>query len=657
MQLAYATDKYLCIICYIRLINPCQMKFPSFKNLTDNAMVTIRRFPFELLFALAGTIAGTIKIELSYLSRVNENWCMRTIMIANLGLLLSLSATLFTESKGIAGSKKLLIRLAAVLLGIVLIFVINPGERESDYIRFFLFSQSFHLLVAYAAFTATGHIQGFWQFNKTLFLRFLTSALYSAVLFLGLAAAIGAMNFLFNFTFEWDTFAILWTWIVGMFSTIFFLSGVPKELHALDKDFSYPKGLKVFTQYVLIPLATVYVAILLAYEVKILVIWSLPKGLVSNIILGYAVFGILSLLLVYPIREQEENKWLKTYTRSFYFLLIPLLFLLFTAVGTRISRYGITEMRYFLILLACWLLFITVYFLVAKKQNIKLIPISLSILTLLSIYGPQSAFSVAEFSQKGILVSIFKKNNAFKDGRFVALDSVKINKREAHRAVATLDYVITKHDLNSLQPYFKEDLDKVSDSLKVSKNPLVLNYVTDYELKYKKLLWAKKRLGLNHFSGYYRDRGDEEAADITEDDFISYNFSVAEDNLTSIKGFDYLISPDVSNDTATYKADGLSATIIRSQKAVYNLKLNKSILSFDLKPVLNRLTQPKAIQKYRQADGGGANYILPEQQLTLTQENDKFKVTMIINRISVSKDPFKQWEETFLSASYLIKKK
>jgi hypothetical protein len=205
------------------------MKFPSVKNLADSALVTIRRFPFEVILALAGTIAGTVKIELSRLNLMQENWCLRIMMIANLGLLLSLSATLFTESKGITGSKKLLFRLGALVICILLIFMINPALRESDYVRFFLFSLAFHLFVAFAAFTVKGHIQGFWQFNKTLFLRFLTSALYSVVLFLGLAAAIGAMNFLFNFKFEWDTFSILWVWIVGMFSTIFFLGGVPQR--------------------------------------------------------------------------------------------------------------------------------------------------------------------------------------------------------------------------------------------------------------------------------------------------------------------------------------------------------------------------------------------------------------------------------------------
>ena len=83
---------------------------------------------------------------------------------------------------------------------------------------------------------------------------------------------------------------------------------------------SYPSGLKMFTQYVLIPLAVIYVVILLSYEAKIIVQWSLPRGLVSSLILGYAVFGILSILLVYPIRNYDDSKWIKIFSRSFYFL-------------------------------------------------------------------------------------------------------------------------------------------------------------------------------------------------------------------------------------------------------------------------------------------------------------------------------------------------
>jgi hypothetical protein len=138
-------------------------------------------------------------------------------------------------------------------------------------------------------------------------LRILTSVLYSGVLYLGLAAAIAATRFLFNLTFEYKIYSTLFVWIAGIYNTLYFLSGIPANTTGLQSEQSYPKGLKVFTQYVLIPLATVYLVILLAYEVKILFQWHLPKGYVSNLILGYAVFGLLAILLVYPLREQEEN--------------------------------------------------------------------------------------------------------------------------------------------------------------------------------------------------------------------------------------------------------------------------------------------------------------------------------------------------------------
>ena len=615
-------------------------------------MNTIRRFPFEMLFALAGTIASTTKIELSYLNRINENWCLRTMMIANLGLLLSLSATLYTESKGAIDAKKLLVKLAAAVFAVLLIFIINPGANEADYIRFFLLSLSFHLLVAFAAFTDNGHIQGFWQFNKTLFLRFLTAALYGVVLFLGLAAAIGAMNFLFNFKFEWDTFAILWTWIVGMFSTLFFLAGVPADQKVLDSDFSYPKGLKVFTQYVLIPLATIYVAILLAYEVKILLQWQLPKGLVSNLILGYAVFGILALLLVYPIREREENKWLKTYTRSFYFLLIPLLALLFTAVGTRVFRYGITEMRYFLILLACWLLFITIYFLTNKKQNIKLIPISLSLLTLLSIYGPQSAFSVAKYSQSRVLVDVFKRNNAFKDGKLQPVDSVKITRKDGYKATATLDYLISKHDLVSLQPYFNRNLQKVSDSLEKLK-PTYGDYQTDYELTRNKLDWTKKQLNLSRFMGYYR--GEDDTTDVGTI-YKSYEFRKKDDGIYITQGYDYIIELyGPTTDTTALTIDGLSVKKMIVSNGVYALQINKDLARFDIGKNLDSLMMPKVFNTFKTVDKNADSYILPDDKLVFIQQTHNFNIAMKVKNVHIEKN--KSVTIDFVSVYFLIKKK
>jgi hypothetical protein len=366
-------------------------------------------------------------------------------------------------------------------------------------LRFILLALAFHLLVSFIAFTGKNQVGTLWQFNKALFLRFLTGGLYSAVLYLGLAAAIGSMNFLFNFRFEWDTFAILWVIIVGLFQTLFFFSGVP-NINSLDSRATYPNALKIFTQYVLIPLATVYVFILMAYEIKIILQWELPKGLVSTLILGYAVFGILSLLLVYPVKDQDENKWIKTYSRNFYYLLIPLIGLLIWAVLARVIDYGITEERYFIIILATWLTFIVAYFLSSKHQNITIIPLSLCFVALLSAYGPQGAFETARRSQTAELRHLFKKNNAIAGDRLRPLKTVKAQK-DSERIVNIIDYLLNKQGLKSFENLIDLDLNKVQDSLlKNIKNDKIKYQTNRWEILSRQKEWVYNYLNIEEKS-------------------------------------------------------------------------------------------------------------------------------------------------------------
>lgn len=436
------------------------MKSPSLLALSLALKKVLLRFPLEMAFALTGTIAASVLIELSNLGSEAENFCIRLIMVANLGLVSALSGTLFSESRIYSATKKNLLRLLTVLLVSGFFFLLDPLKSQADILRYFLLALAFHLLVSFAAFTDRNNINAFWHFNKTIFLRFLTGGLYSAVLFVGLAAALGSMNLLFNFKFEWDTFAILWVWIAGLFQTLFFLSGVPEDINSLEEDKSYPKGLKIFTQFVLIPLATVYVVILLAYEIRILIEWELPKGLVSSLILGYAVFGILSLLLVYPIRNLEENRWIKSYSRSFYFLLIPLIFLLILAVTARVIDYGITEERYILIVLAFWLSFISIYFLFSKRHDIRMIPVSLSLITLFTIYGPQGAVAISKDSQIRQLKKLFGKYDAYRNSRLQALTK-PVDTLDRERMVNILGYLIDRHGLSSIKAISPVDPEKI----------------------------------------------------------------------------------------------------------------------------------------------------------------------------------------------------
>ena len=170
-----------------------------------------------------------------------------------------------------------------------------------------------HLLVAFAPFIKAGNINAFWQFNKSLFLRLLTGGIYSVVLYIGLALALLAIENLFGVRISSKTYFKLWIVITGIFNTWFFLAGIPKNLQLLEQETSYPKGLKVFSQYVLISLILVYFIILYSYSIKILIQWQLPEGWVSYLVTGFAGLGVFTLLLLYPVQTTEENKWIKRF--------------------------------------------------------------------------------------------------------------------------------------------------------------------------------------------------------------------------------------------------------------------------------------------------------------------------------------------------------
>ncbi|HTN20406.1 MAG TPA: DUF4153 domain-containing protein [Pelobium sp.] len=374
------------------------MKFPSLSQLWQSFLAVCNRFTLPILYALFATIAA-LTLSYNWQDFSIEQILIKFIYLGNFGLALSLAFCLYAETNIVSATKKLIGNLVILLILIVIYFALQPALRQADVFVLLILGFAFHLLVAFSAFFSKDNEIGFWQINKTFFLRFATSALYSAVLFAGLSIALLSIHTLFDIRWDSEVYIRLWIIIVGLFNTVFFLAGIPRPLSSLNEDANYPKALKVFTQYVLIPLASIYLLILLAYEIKIIVQWSLPNSSVAILTLGYAVFGMLSILLVHPIRNEEGNKWIRLYSKSFYLLMLPLLALLAIAIVKRIADYGITESRYLLIVLSVWLSFITVYFLIKGREHIRIVPISLFIFSVLIVFGPWSIRSVSLNSQ------------------------------------------------------------------------------------------------------------------------------------------------------------------------------------------------------------------------------------------------------------------
>jgi Domain of unknown function (DUF4153) len=457
------------------------MKWPSLNRIREATTQTLFRFPLEIFCALSGTTLMLWQIEQDN----PHDQVLRLILCAVLGLALFLSLTVMAESYAFSKQKRAIAQTLGVLLLVLCWFILAPIETETSIIRYSFFLVAFHLLVSFAPKTT---IETFWEYNKQLFLRILTAGLYSGVLYIGLCIAIASTDFLFDLDLDSKIYLRLFVVIAGLFNTVFFLAGVPNHFQNLQQD--YPKGLKIFTQYVLIPLATIYLAIILLYEGKVMLEWSLPKGIISWLILGYAVYGILSILLVHPVRHNEGNNWIKNYSRLFYILMVPLLPLLSLAIIVRIQSYGITELRYVVLVLAAWLTGVTLYFLFSKRQNIKIIPFSLAILALLSAWGPQSASSISESSQRNRLIKLFDSQGSWRDNKLQPMPA-NITDSVGNETINQLRFMTERYGAASLSTILPQNL---SDS--IAKKDTIKN---KYTRRYAGTELLRKELGLKSY--------------------------------------------------------------------------------------------------------------------------------------------------------------
>lgn len=119
--------------------------------------------------------------------------------------------------------------------------------------------------------------------------------------------------------------------------------------------------------------------------------------------------------------------------------------------------------RYFVIMLALWLLFVAGYFLISKAKRIKTIPVSLFLVTCISQGLVPSVLSgCSKNSQFDRLIAIGEKHGFYKDGKFVKLENTQhITYDDEKTFSGVMDYVISTYDPQVLQELFTMNVDTV----------------------------------------------------------------------------------------------------------------------------------------------------------------------------------------------------
>ena len=430
----------------------------SLRRITAGIVSAIANYPLVIIMAVA---LGAESIWLIHHEETDLFDEALPWMLAQ-GMGISLFFALHTVSRYRKLSRAVTGGILALGIGVLYLigyhfdYMMSMVFEETMVLEVFGYALASHLLVAFLPFFRKNTLNGFWQYNKSLFLRAFTTILYTGVLFAGLSGAIAAIQELFDVEFTGKIFAYLWFVMAFPVSALIFCAGVPlaDDIDALESSSDLPSGLRLFVQFVLLPLVVVYLCILYAYMGKIILSWTLPQGWVTILIMAFSVIGMLAMLLVHPFQQLTEHAWIKVITKNYYRSLLPLLVLQYVAIFTRISDYGFTSARWAVVAITAWLTFITVYKVFFKGKNIILIPSTLFIVAILFLIGPLSHKSISVWSQTAKINRLVKTLNLI-DAK---------GKLKVYKANATTDslmgeiysatrYLNRNHQCTGLEPY------------------------------------------------------------------------------------------------------------------------------------------------------------------------------------------------------------
>lgn len=158
-----------------------------------------------------------------------------------------------------------------------------------------------------------------------------------------------------------------------------------------------PRFMEIIINYILSPAVIAYTAIFYLYFITIVVRWELPKGGIGYMVLALVIFamaGHMSQLLV------SRNMYGWFYSR-FSWIAIPPLMLFWIGTVERITTYGFTASRVYLLAAGILMTLYVFFFLSRKMGNYQLMAvISCVCIAVLTFVPGITAKSIGIYSQK-----------------------------------------------------------------------------------------------------------------------------------------------------------------------------------------------------------------------------------------------------------------
>ena len=611
------------------------------KNILPDMKKGVERFPLTILCGIIVFLLSVYVIENSDMK--NHNLLSEIHkMLTLIGLSLPLTAALeLIREKYLSDKNKWIIRVLNVVITVIFIifyrfYYLNGKDKAGILILNNiekLIATGIIFFLLFLLVPIIGKKDEEEKYFQSVVVDKTVTILYSMVLFLGLTAVFLTVDGLSLIKLKEQIYIEIWLFVVFVFAMIFFASKLKKVDENLE-EYEIHKIFRFLIYFIVIPLITIYTGILYIYFGKMLITKSWPQGLVSHLILWYTIFSLFIMIMVTPMREKDLVA--KIFKNYFPFISVPLLILSIVSISKRISQYGVTELRYFIVLLGIWLIFCMVSSIF--KARLSVILISLIAVVYISVFSPINNRRITIMSQNKRLERILIKYGLLKDGKLVKNSG--LNENQKYEITDVLNYILgirdRKDGVGNLYPFGKED-----------------------GKPYKKIEEFEKEIGIDDSWYKYKYSASEYFTVFVINENMLNNQN---NNIEEVKGYEYIISGldgyNFQENSVKEYYGKYPVKISKNNISVYNEnkeELIKIEISEILKGILNK---PEIQQRINKPKEEIKDSVVPENILEFIGENEKVKYRIKMKQISVRGEENKKAEITnyYYNFYYSVKK-
>lgn len=611
------------------------------KNILPDMKKGVERFPLTILCGIIVFLLSVYVIENSDMK--NHNLLSEIHkMLTLIGLSLPLTAALeLIREKYLSDKNKCIIRVLNVVITVIFIifyrfYYLNGKDKAGILILNNiekLLATGIIFFLLFLLVPIIGKKDEEEKYFQSVVVDKTVTILYSMVLFLGLTAVFLTVDGLSLIKLKEQIYIEIWLFVVFVFAMIFFASKLKKVDENLE-EYEIHKIFRFLIYFIVIPLITIYTGILYIYFGKMLITKSWPQGLVSHLILWYTIFSLFIMIMVTPMTKKDLAA--KAFKKYFPFVSVPLLILSIVSISKRISQYGVTELRYFIVLLAIWLIFCMVSSIF--KARLSVILISLIAVVYISVFSPINNRRITIMSQNKRLERILIKHGLLKDGKLVKNSG--LNENQKYEITDVLNYILgirdKKDGVRNLYPFGKED-----------------------GKPYKKIEEFEKEIGIDDSWYKYKYSASEYFTVFVINENMLNNQN---NNIEEVKGYEYIISGldgyNFQENSVKEYYGKYPVKISKNNISVYNEnkeELIKIEISEILKGILNK---PEIQQRINKPKEEIKDSVVPENILEFIGENEKVKYRIKMKQISVRGEENKKAEITnyYYNFYYSVKK-